>query len=157
MIIAGCDNGFSGAIALIQDDLRILGLYDMPVLQSGKTKEVDVSTLQTILKSQKIAHLFIEKAQSMPGNGGRAMFNYGMSYATVRTLAYCLNISSTIVPPQTWKKELLFGMPKDKESSIIRAVQLFPEWKPKRKLDHNKSEALLLAYYGIMRMRSEVL
>ena len=157
MVIGGIDNGFSGAIALIQDDLRILGLYDMPIFQFGKTKELDVSTLQTILKSQKISHLFIEKAQSMPGNGGKAMFGYGMSYATVRTLTHCLNIPSTIIPPQTWKKEVLGGMAKDKESSIIRAVQLFPEWEPKRKRDHNKAEALLLAYYGVMRMRTETL
>ena len=149
MIIAGCDNGFSGAIALIQDDLRILGLYDMPVLQSGKTKEVDVSTLQTILKSQKISHLFIEKAQSMPGNGGRHMFNYGGSYFTVRTLVYMLNIPMTIISPVRWKRELLGDMSKDKESSIVRAIQLFPMFKPLRKKDHGKAEALLIAYYGL--------
>jgi len=48
--------------------------------------------------------------------------------------------------PQIWKKA--FSLGKDKEQTRLRAQQLFPGTALRRKKDHGRAEALLLALYG---------
>lgn len=54
-----------------------------------------------------------------------------------------------LVKPAVWKKALGLNK-KDKDASIKKAIELFPEMESKlaRKKDHDRAEALLLAYYG---------
>jgi crossover junction endodeoxyribonuclease RuvC len=57
-----------------------------------------------------------------------------------------LRMPYTPVRPVVWKKA--FSLGKDKEASRLRAQQLFPSADLRRKRDHGRAEALLLAWYG---------
>jgi len=57
-----------------------------------------------------------------------------------------LRMPYTPVRPVVWKKA--FSLGKDKEASRLRAQQLFPAADLRRKKDHGRAEALLLAWYG---------
>jgi crossover junction endodeoxyribonuclease RuvC len=139
------------AIAIINDRLDIFELVDMPVINVGKKSEIDINGIISLLKRQQISsysRAYIEKA--IPKQGTVSMFRYGQLYGIVYTILRCLGIPVTEIPPQVWKKKVMQGMEKGKGSSILRAEQLFKDFIPKRKKDHGKADALLIAYYGTM-------
>jgi len=179
MIIAGIDPGFSGAIARldiqpsqyeflgINNSMVTVELFDMPVLKiSDKKKtraEMDLPTLIEILKP--CSHVILEKAQPMRksekgpdgyekgrtqgvSSSGRYMAAWGM----IKGILAALHISYTEVHPITWKKALMGDMPKEKEASILRAKQLYPNVELPRKKDHGKADALLIASWGITQL-----
>lgn len=146
-MIIGIDSGITGAISIMQDNGALFDCFDMPVLHDGKRRLIDTNTIKGFIRTAKA--VIIEKAQSMPGNGGVAMFNYGMSYGVILGLCEGLNVPVHPVHPATWKKVMLKDMPKGKDSSIIKASQLYPTLKFTRKKDHGMAEATLLALYGI--------
>lgn len=148
MIICGVDPGFSGALALIEGR-QILGLYDMPILKNKKN-EVDLQGLADILV--KANDVYIEKAQTMPGQGISSSGRYMESFGMIQGICVGLKIPYLLVTPQRWKKEMLPDMVKGKEASIIMAQRLFPDLKMPRKKDHGKCDALMIALYGQQRL-----
>ena len=64
----GIDPGFSGALAIIYrgTKLTVTNSFDMPVIQVGKKREIDGIAIKNIFLENKIVHVFIEKAQTMP-------------------------------------------------------------------------------------------
>jgi hypothetical protein len=57
-----------------------------------------------------------------------------------------LGLAYTRVRPGVWKKAL--GLTRDKEQTRLRAMQLYPGADLRRKKDHGRAEALLLARWG---------
>lgn len=163
MIIAGIDPGNAGAIAIIGNEgTDYIEIFDMPILVTegkGKTKKgnvkkhtvLDETRLKTILEDNTLDHVFLEKAQSMPGQGAPATFNYAANYGIIRGICVGLDIPYTLVHPATWRKALMKDMDKGKDASIVRAQQLYPKAEIGRK--DGRAEALLIAVYG----RKEVL
>jgi len=92
------------------------------------------------------AHVTLEEAQAMPGQGVRSMFTCGVGFGVWLALLAALALPHTRVRPAIWKKAL--GLGKDKEAARLRAMQLFPTADLRRKRDHGRAEALLLAYWG---------
>ena len=84
MNIAGIDNGFSGAIAVLDGDGKILFLEDMPIIKAGKKVEINEAHVAAILKVHNVRHCFIEKAQSMPGQGISSTARYMTTYGLMR-------------------------------------------------------------------------
>jgi len=82
----------------------------------------------------------------MPGQGVRSMFVCGLGMGVWLGILAALALPHTRVRPQVWKKA--FSLGKDKEAARLRAMQLFPTAALRRKRDHGKAEALLLALYG---------
>lgn len=146
-MIIGIDSGITGAIAIMRNSGTLLDCFDMPTLMDGKRRLIDVNSLKRTFSQATV--VIIEKAQSMPGNGGVAMFNYGMSYGMILGLCEGLEIPIHPVHPATWKKAMLKDMPKGKDSSIIKVLQLYPNLQFKRKKDHGMSDAILIGLYGI--------
>ena len=93
------------------------------------------------------ASVAIEESQSMPGQGVRSMFTIGLGFGVWLGILAALELPFTRVRPALWKTAIgLRG--KDKEASRLRAQQLFPTADLRRKKDHGRAEALLLALYG---------
>jgi hypothetical protein len=84
MIIAGCDIGLTGAIALIDDDGAVQ-VFDMPTLMltRGKTnkRELDPYALARLL-AQPIDHAFVEQVGAIK-QGTSSVFSFGKSYGLV--------------------------------------------------------------------------
>ncbi len=157
MIIAGVDNGFSGAICKMDvtnskhwfkyssEPLYSIEAFDMPIIKNQKN-EIDEQALVAMLK--ECDHVFIEKAQVMPKQGISSSGRYMMSYGIVRGICSALGIPYTLVTPQRWKKDILADMPKEKGASIIMVKRLFPSIDMSRKKDHGRAEAVLIAEWG---------
>jgi crossover junction endodeoxyribonuclease RuvC len=154
MIIAGCDPGLGGAIA-IDSGHGILTVTDMPTYElsrGGKNKrEIDPHSLAQLIITN-IDHMFIEQVGSMPGQGVSSVFAFGKSYGIIIGICAALKVPFTLVPPQRWKKAL--GVPKEKDGARARASQLMPKnadlW-PLKKHD-GRAEAALICLWGIQQI-----
>jgi crossover junction endodeoxyribonuclease RuvC len=147
MNIAGIDVGFTGAIAIMNDVGKIIDVFDMPIVGTDQ-HELDEVAIVEALKDWTTEHVFIEKAQSMPGQGIASTGRYMCGYGILRGICAGLQIPYTLVRPATWKKEMMQDMGKEKGQSIIRCNQLFPYIKLPRKKDHGKADAMLIAAWG---------
>jgi len=155
MIHLGIDPGFTGAIAAISEDGRIV-VFDAPTVKvrSGRKTHIEmdpagmVNTLKPFVFRE--CHVWIEKVNTMPGQGiassGAFMRGFGMWEGVVAALG----IPYTLVHPATWKKSMMSGMGKEKDAARLRASQLFPSMAHAfaRVRDDGRAEAVLIAEYG---------
>lgn len=154
-IVIGIDPGLDGAVCI-----RHVGgilFFDTPTLLTGKGGQrcYDLAAMRDILVEWTSGIAFIERQQSMPGQGVASTFSTGKGYGIWLGLLAGLCISHEIIAPVSWKKALMADMPKEKDASRIKALQLFPNLADqlKRKKDHGRSDALLIAEYGMRRQR----
>lgn len=152
MNVIGIDPGMSGAIAILDDGIW---LFDMPTFDLGgkkkKRRRIDMAKVVDILHPYEQGVIaYIEKAQSMPGQGVASTFGYGITYGALLAILTCLKISYTEVHPRTWKKVMLSDVDKSsKDASRMRAKQLWPGNSGfDRKKDEHRAEAALIAEYG---------
>ena len=155
----GIDPGLSGAVAILATDGALVALHDMPTLtistSRGTRQEYDVPGLVTLLApyAGSQTHVVIEESQAMPGQGVRSMFTVGVGFGLWLGVLAALQLPYTRVRPSIWKRA--HGLSKDKEQARLRAMQLFPTADLRRKKDHGRAEALLLAWWGQQRRGPE--
>ncbi len=156
-IILGIDPGLDGALAFMGPGQNVT-VHDIPthrLKRGGKAKrEVDLTELARILDAgaSTIAHVFLEQAGAMPGQGVTSMFAYGKVYGSILGIVAANFLPLTLVQPRRWKKAM--GVPKAKDGARARASQLLPraagQW-PLVKHD-GRAEAALIALYGAREM-----
>ncbi len=163
-IIIGIDPGISGAAcAFYRADHEgpefIADVIDLPAIDDGKRREIDVPKFVAWVRKTCPAHAFVENVQPMPsipdkfGNrrtmGAATTFRFGMVVGQIRATFACCGIPISLIHPQVWKRFYeLKGA--DKEQSRQKALELHPEashWL-RRKKDDGRAEAILLARYG---------
>ncbi len=155
VVWVGIDPGLTGAVAVLAADGTLQGLYDTATLAISKSKGVhytyDIPGMVQILAPLACmgAHVTIEQSQPMPGQGVTSMFTTGLGYGLWLGVLTGLKLPYTPVPASMWKKALRLS--KDKEQCRARAIQLFPEADLRRKRDHGRSEALLIAHWSMQR------
>lgn len=151
MIFLGIDPGLDGAAVALRDDGAILSVFDTPTLiVSGKGKrDYDVRAMRTWLGAfaPESCNVAIEHQQAFPGQGVTSMFSLGRGYGLWLGLLAGLGFSYSPISPVRWRKAMLDGLPKGKDTGRLRAMQLFPSASLSRKKDHGRSDALLLAEY----------
>lgn len=155
----GVDPGVTGALVVLCDGE--LQFYDAPTVQVGKRTRMDPRGVSDLLgkidveRGNDMLTVAIEKAGSFSPAGRKqgavSMFGYGAGYGFWIGALEALQIPYTEVPPQTWKRELLAGAPKEKDSSRRLALRLWPDQTEEalsRKKDHGRAEAALIAEYA---------
>ena len=151
----GIDPGLGGAVAVLAADGTLVALHDTPVLtlttRRGTRQDYDVPGMVALLQpyTSPQAHVILEESQAMPGQGVRSMFTTGYGFGLWVGVLAALQLPYTRVRPGVWKQAL--GLGKDKEASRLRAQQLFPGADLRRRKDHGRAEALLLAWWGRQR------
>jgi crossover junction endodeoxyribonuclease RuvC len=155
----GIDVGLTGAIAVVCDSWDT-EVYDMPVVEEkgARTvkKYIDSLSLAGLLKAalyrRTLGTLVVESQHSMPEQGVAGVFSLGRSYGTIEGVVGALGYPLSRADPSRWKKAM--GCDPGKEGGRLRALELFPHQAHnlKRKKDHDRADALLLAEYG-RRMR----
>lgn len=133
---------------------QLIQFFDTPTLKgrgSGK-REYDLAAMAAFLRYQKeltmgYLKVGLESVHAMPMQGVTSMFSMGRGLGIWQGLLAAFEIPYTMITPQRWKKTLMDGMPKGKESSIVRAKQLFPGAELTLKKHHNRADALLIAEY----------
>lgn len=169
MIHIGVDPGISGAICVYDTLTRELTFHDTPVvrIKSGKTfkNQLDPHAAARILQAPDDKDgilITIEKVSAMPSvvgddgqerrsMGATSAFNFGMGFGIWIGICAASLLPYELVHPATWKSKLLTGMPRGKDASRVKAMQLFPQIAKDlaRKKDHGRADALMLAIYGV--------
>jgi crossover junction endodeoxyribonuclease RuvC len=151
MRFIGIDPGLDGAAAMISDAGAVLSVFDTPTLLVGKggKRDYDLRTMRAWLGafSPWDCDVAIEHQQAFPGQGVTSMFSLGRGYGLWLGLLAGLGMSYSPISPVRWRKAMLDGMPKGKDTGRLRAMQLFPQASLSRKRDHGRADALLLAEY----------
>ena len=145
IICLGIDPGLSGAVALLGHGY--LAVADMPVMGTGRQRLVNGAELTLRLRGWNPDIANIERAGAFPGQGVSSMFKFGRCLGVVEGILHGLTCPTEYVAASVWKRH--FSLPKDKESSRMKALQLFPGLAQNltRKKDENKAEALLIAHW----------
>lgn len=148
MRVVGIDPGITGAVAFLDNGL-CTHVQDIPTLLS----EVDGMALWAGLRlaheMDPIDMVFLEETHAMPKTGSVANYSQGFSKGAIITALRCASIPFTRVQPSAWKTKLgLRG--KDKDAGRRLALELWPGQADRlnRVKDHNRAEAMLIAYYG---------
>jgi Holliday junction resolvasome RuvABC endonuclease subunit len=143
-IILGVDPGVHGGIAFFYPTTRRVDTFDIP----SAAGQVDAEAIVALLLQHGAPdEAFVERAQSMPKQGVASTFKYGVAYGTILATLATAKIPTNLVTPRKWKTA--FGLDKDKEKSRALAIRLFPGCDDfRRKKDHGKAEAALIARYG---------
>ena len=141
-VFIGVDPGQTGAIAFIGVDE--INVFDF--------EEGDALEYLKYIRQGNTCKAVIEKVSSMPGQGVSSTFKFGINFGQWIGRLEALGIPFSFVTPQKWKKAMFDSMSKGdvKDMSRNRALRLFPEMAAslKRKKDHGRAEALLLAEYA---------
>ena len=160
MRVMGIDNGLDGALVCLNSDGGISKLV-MPTIESGTGKrEYDVQVIVGFVLCYRPDHVFLEKAQAMPGQGVSSMFSIGNGYGIMRGIIGALSIPHTLVHPKTWQKVMFKDVPKQdtKAASVKVCKRLFPQldWKASdrcRKAHDGLTDAALIAAYGMRELK----
>ena len=152
-IYIGIDPGKDGAIAVIDSDGKIFDVYDMPTIKNGSKRSLLVGELKRILAAlvtefgaQNIV-CGIEKVNAFPGNGSVSSFSFGKNAGVLEGLVCGLSIRYELIHSKTWQKIWLKDVEgtDTKARSILAASRMFPDLVLKRKKDHNRADAVLIA------------
>lgn len=151
-LIVGIDPGLSGALAILDHD-DVLLLEDLPTVQFSDARikhRLDGVGLTAMLKPYAVDVLLaiVEKVAARPGEAPSGAFSFGYSSGVIAGVLGALQIPITTVQPAVWKKAM--GLGSSKDLSRARALELFPAMadKLRRKKDHDRAEALLMAEWG---------
>jgi hypothetical protein len=159
VITIGIDIGLTGAVAAV-DSRGAHQLSDLPLHGDGHDKRIDGRALLWLLRQMippgEAGLVLIEDVRPRPmGNAGRhgnTMHSQGSlmrSRGIVEAAIDIARLQLKAVQPQTWKR--FYGLiGKDKDEALQRARVLYPAAVTdlKRKKDHNRADALLVAHYG---------
>ena len=163
MIVLGIDPGLSGGLSLVRNSgsPSLIGSIDVPTTGADAKRRVDVAGVLRFLQFMPIDHAVIERAQAMPDQGSSSGFAYGRAVGSLEACVQGMQIPLTIVEASAWKRAHGLIKPAGadgkawskivKKNSRQRALHLFPG-APQfaRKLDHNRAESALIAWYGLM-------
>lgn len=166
MLIIGIDPGLTGAVATntgivhdipimakgqgqaaaIKNHIDPVGLYT--ILWELSSAAPDTSQVVVYLERQYYRKRINPKTKQEIPQGGSGIFSLGDTYGLCRAYPPIMGIRVVTVMPAAWKKKL--GLSADKEVCRAAAIEAFPNSYDslKRKMDHNRAEALLIAKYG---------
>lgn len=128
LVSVGIDPGMQGGICILSSEQNPR-VMPMPLLGG----EIDVKGVQRLLLDlggmefhPPQVVVSIEKAQAMPGQGVTSMFSYGKGFGALCAVVQCVGLRLELVTPQSWKKHVLAGTPKDKDAAVDYVTRAFP-------------------------------
>ena len=146
MYYIGIDPGKDGALAMIDEDGNVCGIFPFS----------EVAYVSICYQMKGKCKCALERVSARPGQGTVSMFSFGENYGFIRGILEAFNIPYETVRPQKWKKE--FGLTSDKKQSIATAHRLFPGVDLRKsercKKDHDgMAEAVLLGEWARRNMK----
>jgi len=140
--IVGIDPGVTGGIAFLWPDGQV-AVIDIPSVDG----EIDVAQFADQIRLMGPRAAIVERASARPGQGVSSTFRFGAAYGALRGTLAALGVPQHIVSPAKWKKH--FALTANKEKSRALAIRLWPSCDAfRRKKDHGRAEAALIARYG---------
>lgn len=172
-LVIGVDPGVSGAIAFLSSDGQLLAVEDMPVdvTQVGKhsRSRVNFHRLAALLAGAAGAQAFAELPTFRPmkkrdpktgevvptAMGVMGAGAFGISYGLTAGALMAAGCALTEVAPGVWGRAI--GLKGGKDDSRRMAANLFPAQAGlfARKKDDGRSDAVLIGWYGLLRLRGQ--
>ena len=163
-MIVGIDPGLSGAVAAIhlpEQGVRCdVAVWDIPTKQKKEGRQrmvvrrmVDAVELVTIFEQieakvgrHETTTVVMEQVTSGSGQGVSSVFSLGDTFGTLRGVCAALGMNLVLVMPRIWKT--YWDLSEDKNASLDLARAKFGDIAElKRKKDHNRAEAILIALW----------
>ncbi|VVB16716.1 unnamed protein product [Arabis nemorensis] len=161
--VLGIDPDLSGALALLKTDhmvgssseAQVFDTPHLPVLVGKRVrKRLDAKSIVQLIQSLDLpsgSRAYIEQSNPFPKDGKQGWYSGGFGYGLWIGTLVASGFSVVPVPASLWKRHFqLAGGSCAKDDSRRVASELFP-WlssQLKRKKDHGRAEALLIAAYG---------
>jgi len=147
-VYVGIDPGKSGSIAILNKDANIIDIKDW------SDEYIIDNYIKYIEYMYNIKNCILEKVHAYPKQGVNSVWSFGENYGIWKGLLAANKIPYKLVTPQTWQKgQLLPSDSKDKKKrSLVVCRRLYPNDIKKyfkREKDHGRSDAVLIAKYGI--------
>lgn len=145
--IVGIDPGVTGALAVVSE--KVQSVVDLELLSVHSKKYIDGYVLRRQLEEIAPRLIVVELAGARRMQGVSSITQTWLVYGGIVAVALSMNCPVEIVSPAKWKRALgLLGT--DKEAARTKALKLYPKMSDllKRKKDHNRAEALLIAHWG---------
>lgn len=151
ILFVGIDPGKTGAIAAIDKNLEVYFLTLYPEGEVGAS-----NIIRTIQRSSSKVVVFIEDCTINPKFGKVQCFKMGINFGIWRGVVAGANISFILEKPKVWQKGLLRSDDgvDTKKQSLAAAERIFPNISIGK--NHNKSDALLMAYYMSQKMEGTI-
>ncbi|KAL4611454.1 hypothetical protein ACB092_08G124500 [Castanea dentata] len=161
--VIGVDPDIHGALALLNfntlhssiSSAQVFDSPHLPVLVGKRVRRrLDAKSIVQLLRGLNAplgTTAFIEQSIPYPQDGKQGWWSGGFGYGLWIGVLVASGFSVVPVPSVSWKKEFeLTGKSSTKDDSRRVASELFPSLSPllKRKKDHGRAEALLIAAYG---------
>lgn len=155
VLTVGVDPGLSGAIAFLEDDGQIAGVYDLPVVRDAKLAWIHGGQLSSMIidhKAFRRCTAMVERVNSMPQQGIASAFQFGVGFGSVLSVLQALGVAIEFVRPTEWKKSYgLGGDNKAKHQALHKARLLYPDAELGLAKHDGRAEALLIARYAMNR------
>jgi len=157
MVTIGIDPGTTGALAFLDDEGKLLAVHDMPTLTYtvGKSNRTRISPglLASLLYSQLMftdCTACIEQVAAMPKQGVSSVFTFGQAYGVALGVLAGCQIPILSMQPRKWRALAGLKAGNSKDDARQRVIEMFPDWSDtfKRKKDHNRADAVLIAIAG---------
>lgn len=155
--VIGVDPDASGALAVLKPDYSAQ-VFDSPHLKvpiGGRLrKRLDPKSIVQLLNSFNApmgTTAYVEQSIPYPKDGKQGWWSGGFGYGLWIGILVASGFSVIPVPSAVWKNEFrLSGSSSTKDDSREAASMMFPSLSSqlKRKKDHGRAEALLIAAYG---------
>lgn len=153
MRILGVDPGLSGALAVVDRQGALLYCLDVPTVavphKGGSRQQLSPALLfDALAEMGPFSVAYVEQVTASPQMGVTSAFRFGEVYGMTLAILAARGIRVELVRPQAWKKDLALNS--DAEVSRSKALELWPDQSAlfKRKMDHNRAEAALIAEWG---------
>lgn len=156
MIYIGIDPGLGGAVGFIGKASAVV--HDLPTLPlPGRglvRRRIDGRALNDLIRENvpkgESVRVFVEMVRAMGGvdNAIQTQGSLSRTLGAIEAVLDILRVKPRMVEAKTWKGYYKVGS--DKKASLRVARHLFPHMDElKREGDHNRAEALLIAYWGL--------
>jgi len=150
MLYLGIDPGKNGAIAALTENGYFFDIADL--------SDIEGDIWIALSKFDFVKLVTIERVGAFPEQGRTSIFNFGQIYGMIKMAMAAKGWRYQTVAPVKWRKILDSSVPAKPSKEDLRAFALrrWPEAKNflARKKDHNRAEALILAYYGYITDRN---
>jgi crossover junction endodeoxyribonuclease RuvC len=152
MLVVGVDPGIRGGISGLDTEKKTLWSIETPVLlvdQKKKKFDYDIHRIAALFRAANPDLICLEAVHSMPAQGVSSVFNFGRGFGILLGIIGTLGIPLRLVTPRVWKARL--GITADKETSRIKANQVFPACKAFWKLKKHDGlcESALLSFFAL--------
>lgn len=155
-IFVGVDPGLTGAIGIIDQDSRPIGVIDVRTRQRTKNsaikREFDARATADQVTDRLVNYVehqwfgAIEMPFTIPGGNIMGAASLFQTYGGLMAMMAMMEVDVDTIRPAEWKKG--FGLTKSKDYSIEVARQLWPTVNLSMKKHHNQAEALLIAEFA---------